>query len=92
METHTVAGRLAKILHDHTGRDPREFSDTTTLRMVDDLNLDSLDMVEIEMAIEDEFGITIADDVAEPFVADRGGAEGKTFAHWVQWVEGMVKP
>jgi acyl carrier protein len=90
--TSTVAGRLAKILNDHTGRDPRKFSDTTTLRMVDDLNLDSLDMVEIIMSTEEEFGIEISDEAAEQFVSDRGGADGKTFADWVQWVEGMVKP
>lgn len=90
--TRTICDRLADILLSHTGQDPRSFPDTTTLRMVDGLNLDSLDMVEIIMAIEDEFGITIADNDAEPFVADRGGTDGKTFADWVQWVEGLVKP
>lgn len=87
-----IANRLAVILRNQTGRDPREFSDTTTLRMVDDLDLDSLDMAEITMSIEDEFDIAISDEVAEPFVSDRGGIEGKTFAQWVEWIEGLVKP
>ena len=34
-------------------------------RFVDDLNLDSLDMVELMMKMEDEFGIEIPDDDAE---------------------------
>lgn len=88
----TVSDRLAIILRDHAGQDPRDFPNTTTLHMVDDLKLDSLDMVEIIMAIEEEFGIEISDDAAEQFVSDRGGADGKTFAHWVEWVEGMVTP
>lgn len=87
-----ITQRLAEILLKQTGRDPREVPEGTTLRMVDDLNLDSLDMVEITMSIEDEFDISIPDDAAEAFVADRGGIEGKTFADWVQWVEGMVQP
>lgn len=87
----STADRLAEILQAQTGRDPRHFPAETTPRMVDDLNLDSLDMVEIIMAIEDEFGIEISDDVAEPFVSDRGGAEGKTFAQWVEWVEGLAQ-
>lgn len=88
--TADISGRLAKILKDHTGEDPADHPDATTLMMVDTLNLDSLDMVEITMAIEDEFDVRIPDDEAEPFVSDRGGAGGKTFADWVAWVEGLI--
>lgn len=86
----TTADRLAKLLKEHINADPRDYPDATTLKMVDTLNLDSLDMVELIMAIEDEFNISIPDEGAEPFVADRGGAGGKTFADWVAWIDGMV--
>ena len=85
-----TAQRLAKILREHTGFMEVEPQDNSTLKMVDDLHLDSLDMVEITMALEDEFGIQIPDDNAEPFVADHGGVEGKTFGDWVAWVDGMI--
>lgn len=85
-----TAQRLAKILREHTGFMEVEPQDNSTLKMVDDLHLDSLDMVEITMALEDEFGLAIDDEAAEPFVSDRGGAGGKTFADWVAWVEGLI--
>lgn len=86
----TTADRLAKIMRENIAIDPRDHADATRLMMVDTLKLDSLDMVELTMAIEDEFGIEISDEGAEPFVADRGGADGKTFADWVAWIDGMV--
>lgn len=89
-DTANIAERLAKILKDHTGEDPADYPDATTLMMVDTLKLDSLDMVELTMEIEDEFGLAIDDEAAEPFVSDRGGAGGKTFADWVAWVEGLI--
>ena len=86
----TTADRLAKIMRENIAIDPRDHADATRLMMVDTLKLDSLDMVEITMALEDEFGIQIPDDTAEPFVADHGGVEGKTFGDWVAWVDGMI--
>lgn len=85
-----TADRLAAILRQHLAVDPKDHPDATTLMMVDTLKLDSLDMVELIMAVEDEFGIEIPDDAAEPFVADRGGEGGKTFADWTAWIDGMV--
>ena len=38
---------------------------TPTAHFVNDLKLDSLNVVELIMAIEDEFALEIADDVAE---------------------------
>ena len=42
---------------------------------VDDLNADSLDMVELVMAMEQEFDIEIPDDVAEKFVTVKDAVE-----------------
>lgn len=53
---------------------------STTLS--DDLEADSLDAVEIIMAIEDEFGIEVSDDVGESF---------KTIADIVNFVEQNTK-
>jgi acyl carrier protein len=45
--------------------DPDKITLNTNLR--DDLDADSLDAVEIIMAVEDEFDIEIPDDIAERF-------------------------
>ena len=42
---------------------------------VDDLNADSLDMVELVMAMEQEFDIEIPDDVAEKVVTVKDAVE-----------------
>ena len=36
-------------------------------KFAEDLNMDSLDVVQIVMAVEDEFGIEVPDDAAEKF-------------------------
>ena len=56
--------------------DPASINSETNL--LDDLNADSLDAVEIIMAIEDEFGIEIPDDLAESL---------KTVGQIVEYVE-----
>ena len=38
---------------------------TPTTNFIDDLNLDSLDIVELMMKMEDEFGVEIPEDQAE---------------------------
>lgn len=38
---------------------------TMTARFVDDLEMDSLDVVQVVMAIEEQFGIEVPDDAAE---------------------------
>lgn len=56
--------KLQEIIADSMGDiDASEITPET--RFVEDLHADSLDVLEIVMAIEDEFDIQIADDAAE---------------------------
>lgn len=55
--------KIKKIVVDQLGVDESEV--TREASFIDDLDADSLDIVELIMAIEDEFGIEIPDDVAE---------------------------
>lgn len=58
-------------------------------KMVDDLRLDSLDLVELTMATEDEFHIEISDHEAEPFASD-DGTIGKTVREFCALVESKL--
>ena len=57
-----VFEKLCEIIAEITGIDTDEIGLDATL---DDLDLDSLDVVEIMMASEDEFDITIEDEMVE---------------------------
>ena len=57
-----VFEKLCEIIAEITGIDTDEIGLDATL---DDLDLDSLDVVEIMMASEDEFDITIEDETVE---------------------------
>ncbi len=57
-----VFEKLRAVIMEIIGADEDEITLDATL---DDLNLDSLDVVEIMMAAEDEFDIEIADDALE---------------------------
>ena len=60
--TNAVQKRIAAIVQEQFGR---KEGITPNLRIVEDLNGDSLDAVELVMAIEEEFHIEIADEAAE---------------------------
>ena len=55
--------RVRKIVIDHLDADPEKVVEKASF--IDDLGADSLDLVELVMAFEEEFGIEIPDDVQE---------------------------
>jgi len=61
-----VLQKVKEIIADQLGIDDVE-SITSTTSLMGDLEADSLDAVEIIMAIEDEFGVEIPDEEAESF-------------------------
>ncbi|MGW0827534.1 acyl carrier protein [Streptomyces sp. NPDC002845] len=54
--------RLAAVMVERLGLHPDEL--TPTARFRDDLGLDSLDMVELVSALEEELGVSVTDEVA----------------------------
>ena len=63
MATESVEDRVKKIIVDQLGVE--EELVTPEASFVDDLGADSLDTVELVMALEEEFGVEIPDEDAE---------------------------
>jgi acyl carrier protein len=61
-----VEEKVKQIIVDQLGVDSTDV--TATSSFVDDLGADSLDRVELIMALEETFGIEIADEAAEKLV------------------------
>ena len=59
----SVEDRVKKIVSDQLGKSVEEIQSDSSF--VDDLGADSLDTVELVMALEEEFGTEIADEDAE---------------------------
>jgi acyl carrier protein len=59
----TTYDRLKKIVVEQLGVEESEV--TPEASFVDDLNADSLDLVELIMSLEEEFGMEISDEEAE---------------------------
>jgi acyl carrier protein len=59
----TTYERLKKIIVEQLGVDEEEVQPQASF--VEDLNADSLDLVELIMSLEEEFGMEISDDDAE---------------------------
>ena len=62
----TIYERIKKIVVEQLGVEEAEV--TPSASFVDDLNADSLDLVELIMAMEEEFGDEISDEDAEKIV------------------------
>lgn len=68
-----VFERLRNIVARELKVDPEKI--TLDSSFVDDLGADSLDMVELVMALEDEFGISISDEEAQNIRTIRDAVE-----------------
>ena len=58
-----VSAKVKKIVADHLGVEETKVTDEASF--IDDLGADSLDIVELVMAFEEEFGSEISDGEAE---------------------------
>ena len=58
-----IGERVKKIVVEHLGVEPEKVVDAASF--IDDLGADSLDIVELVMAMEEEFEIEIPDEDAE---------------------------
>jgi len=72
--------KIAKIMADQLGCDQGKIKENTDL--MKDLGADSLDIVEMLMKLEEEFGITVSDEQA---------AELKTVGDIVKYIESQKK-
>ncbi len=59
----TVQPKVREVIADQLGVDPERVK--VEASFIDDLGADSLDIVELVMAVEEEFGIEIPDEDAE---------------------------
>ena len=63
MASPEIEARLKKIVAEQLGVDESKI--VPTARFSEDLNADSLDLVEMIMSLEEEFGVEIPDEEAE---------------------------
>ena len=68
-----IFNSIKRMIVDQLGVDEDTITEDSSF--VDDLNADSLDMVELVMAMEQEFDIEIPDDVAEKVVTVKDAVE-----------------
>ncbi len=73
MTNEELFNSIKRMIVDQLGVDEDTISEDSSF--VDDLNADSLDMVELVMAMEQEFDIEIPDDVAEKVVTVKDAVE-----------------
>lgn len=60
----SIAEQLQQMVEKATGK---ELSWQPEARLVEDLELDSMDMVELAMSVEEVFGLVVSDEAAERF-------------------------
>ncbi len=62
-----IAEKIKSVIAEQLGVKPEEV--TAQAKFVDDLGADSLDTVELVMALEEEYGVEIPDEDAEKLVS-----------------------
>ena len=67
------AERVKKIVVEHLAVDADKVTEDASF--IDDLGADSLDIVELVMAFEEEFGVEIPDDAAEKITTVKGAID-----------------
>jgi len=77
----SVEEKVKRIIVDQLGVDEDEVKPEASF--VDDLGADSLDVVELVMALEEEFGLEINDEDAEKI---------STVKQAIEYIEGHAKP
>lgn len=68
-----IFGQMKDMVAEQLAVDPEEV--TMDASFVDDLNADSLDLVELIMELEEKFGITVPDEAAEKIVTVRDAVD-----------------
>lgn len=63
METSAIQSKVKSIVAEQLGVEEREVKEESSF--VEDLGADSLDIVELVMTMEEQFGVEIPDDQAE---------------------------
>lgn len=63
MSESTPRTRMIKVISEHLGVEPDRVTDDANF--IDDLGADSLDIVELTMAMEEEFNVEVPDDEME---------------------------
>ena len=61
-----IETKIQKVVAEQLGIDPKQVNESSSFTK--DLGADSLDQVEMIMALEEEFGVEIPDEIAEKLV------------------------
>jgi acyl carrier protein len=62
MSAETVESRVETIMRRHARRDLRDIAISSDTRLLDDLQINSASIIDIALALEDEFGFTLSDE------------------------------